>query len=252
MKREAAEVEVEEKQGESTLKDAEKKAGVAREVAAAAQGCTKDDVKLEQGIRRGFTAAPGNREHTTSTDVECCLKCTLQEECTAWVRRPSDGTCFLSKQGGDIVFKDKPDRNSGLRGVSKEEKEIERDSKEKSEKEQLLQARQEGFAKKEVAFKNQQQNALAARDEAEAKALQQKEQLEEEREKVDQKAADETGTKELKVKATKEDEELRTKDASKTCKERENDAKLAEQGVEETQKEAEKSMKAATERATKV
>lgn len=53
--------------------------------------------------------APG-----AASDEECSARCTADAECTAWVRRPSDGHCWISRQAV-VTFEADSDRTTGLR-----------------------------------------------------------------------------------------------------------------------------------------
>lgn len=74
-------------------------------------GC---EIKVGEDIDGGFVPHPNNGA-TGHTDSSCQNLCNVSSGCTAWVRRPSDGQCYLSVQTGEIRFKDASDRNAGLR-----------------------------------------------------------------------------------------------------------------------------------------
>lgn len=51
----------------------------------------------------------------TESDRECSARCVDNPVCTAWGRQPSEGTCWLSSQGGTVEFEPEADRTSGSR-----------------------------------------------------------------------------------------------------------------------------------------
>jgi len=53
--------------------------------------------------------APG-----AASDDECSARCTADAQCTAWVRRPSDGHCWISRQRV-VTFEADSARTTGLR-----------------------------------------------------------------------------------------------------------------------------------------
>jgi len=68
-----------------------------------------------QDIVAGTFAHYGaDRMGAASSDAECSALCTASPECTAWVRQPSSGNCWLTRQSVP-VFEADTDRNTGLR-----------------------------------------------------------------------------------------------------------------------------------------
>merc|ERR1712146_19325 len=72
-----------------------------KRIARRGSGCV---IKRRYGIRSGFRPARINEVRTRSNS-HCSKKCTAQRRCTAWVRRSSDGMCFMSRQKGKIRFR---------------------------------------------------------------------------------------------------------------------------------------------------
>jgi len=63
----------------------------------------------------GGTFAHYGLDHTDSaSDAACSASCTLSPECTAWVRQPSTGNCWISNQRV-VTFEADSDRTTGLR-----------------------------------------------------------------------------------------------------------------------------------------
>merc|ERR1719443_550983 len=68
-----------------------------------------------QDIVAGTFAHYGaDRMGAAASDAECSALCTASPECTAWVRQPSSGNCWLTRQSVP-VFEADTDRNTGLR-----------------------------------------------------------------------------------------------------------------------------------------
>jgi len=63
----------------------------------------------------GGTFAHYGADHSGSaSDAACSASCTASAACTAWVRQPSTGRCWLSRQNV-VTFEADSDRTSGLR-----------------------------------------------------------------------------------------------------------------------------------------
>jgi len=71
-------------------------------------------------VKHGYDTLAGSHVHTASTGVpstsnaNCNKLCTQQTGCVAWVRQPSTGLCWMSKQTGTVEFEPEADRDSGL------------------------------------------------------------------------------------------------------------------------------------------
>lgn len=65
-------------------------------------------------VRAGTFAHYGLDAPGAASDEECSARCTADAECTAWVRRPSDGHCWISRQAV-VTFESDSDRTTGLR-----------------------------------------------------------------------------------------------------------------------------------------
>merc|ERR1711918_24872 len=57
----------------------------------------------------------GHRLTNASTREECCAACKAEERCTAWVRQPSTGFCFLCEGTGSSGTKPAEDREIGFK-----------------------------------------------------------------------------------------------------------------------------------------
>jgi hypothetical protein len=70
------------------------------------------EVKKGQDVSYGFEQAAPQEPSTSNED--CRQKCSRLEECTIWIRQPSTGTCFMSKQKWGKYFSSKNDRDAGF------------------------------------------------------------------------------------------------------------------------------------------
>lgn len=68
-----------------------------------------------QDVKAGTFQHFGADGTGTHSDGECSARCTERPECTAWVRQPSTGNCWLTQQTV-VSFEADSDRNTGLRG----------------------------------------------------------------------------------------------------------------------------------------
>ncbi len=69
-------------------------------------------------MRKDFDYGAGGSEFRpmqfTSSEQECCDACSADAACAYWVRRASNGGCYLKKdQGGDARFFSSPGLTSG-------------------------------------------------------------------------------------------------------------------------------------------
>jgi len=67
-----------------------------------------------QDVVAGTFAHYGADHGASASDVACSASCTASAECTAWVRQPSTGSCWLSSQAV-VTFEADSDRTAGLR-----------------------------------------------------------------------------------------------------------------------------------------
>merc|ERR1719162_2850860 len=70
---------------------------------------------LNQDVVAGTFEHFGADGTGANSDGECSERCNQQAECTAWVRQPSTGNCWLTSQAV-VTFEANSDRNTGLRG----------------------------------------------------------------------------------------------------------------------------------------
>jgi len=76
--------------------------------------CKNCVVKHGMDILAGtFVHCPATRQHSISNE-DCNQLCAEQTGCVAWVRQPSTGLCWMSKQTGTIKFEAEADRDCGL------------------------------------------------------------------------------------------------------------------------------------------
>merc|ERR1719163_919494 len=67
-----------------------------------------------QDVVAGTFAHYGRDYSNSPSDEECAATCTADAECTAWVRQPSTGNCWISRQAKP-TFEADSDRTTGLR-----------------------------------------------------------------------------------------------------------------------------------------
>jgi len=67
-----------------------------------------------QDVVAGTFAHYGADHGDSASDAACSASCTASAECTAWVRQPSTGRCWLSSQA-EVTFEADSDRTTGLR-----------------------------------------------------------------------------------------------------------------------------------------
>ena len=67
-----------------------------------------------QDVTAGTFEHYGLDYNNSPSDEECSATCTANSECTAWVRQPSTGRCFISRQSV-VTFEADTDRTTGLR-----------------------------------------------------------------------------------------------------------------------------------------
>jgi len=67
-----------------------------------------------QDVVAGTFAHYGLDYANSPSDEACSATCTADPECTAWVRKPSDGHCWISRQAV-VTFEADTDRTTGLR-----------------------------------------------------------------------------------------------------------------------------------------
>lgn len=71
-------------------------------------------IGFDQDVTAGTFVHMSNSRAASDSDRACSLRCAGTNGCTAWVRQPSTGTCWLTEHE-TVSFQAVADRNSGLR-----------------------------------------------------------------------------------------------------------------------------------------